>query len=306
MFKNRQNLCKSVIEQFNSKTEWVDEVYLSEHCDERFLSASDVPEFAAEDIFMAGMANLLDGYHVERKGVDVHTILFTIEGGGVLITKTEVLAIEPYSIVVLPANTSFRFEINPQYNHWRMIWFLPKPTQRWTMFAKIGQKVLPFNGCERIWALITLLYVEIGGRSSYRKLLVSELCRLITGFESQTNDSTVRVQALFSQIEGQLHLPWTVKDMATKAYLSEEQLSRISKQLYGVSPRARLINLRMEKACDLLENNDWSVSMIAERLGYRDPFNFTHRFTKQVGCSPSAYRKQKLTRPTFDKPTFDK
>ncbi len=80
MFKNRQNLCKSVIEQFDSKAEWVDEVYLSEHCDERFLSASDVPEFAAEDIFMAGMANLLDGYHVERKGVDVHTILFTIEG----------------------------------------------------------------------------------------------------------------------------------------------------------------------------------------------------------------------------------
>ncbi|WP_234496838.1 helix-turn-helix transcriptional regulator [Vibrio maritimus] len=298
MFKNRQNLCKSVIEQFRSKNEWVDEVHLSELCEERFLSASDVPEFSSEDIFMSGMANLIDSYHVERGGVDVHTILFTIEGGGILITETEVTAIEPYTVVVLPANSAFRFEINPQYRHWRMIWFLPKNRPRWQMFADLGQKVLPFNGCERMWALMTLLYAEIGGRSSYRKLLVSEVCRLITGYESQTTDSTVRVQALFAQIESQLHLPWSVKSMAHKAFLSEEQLARICKQLYGVSPRTRLINLRMEKACDLLENNDWSVSMIAERLGYRDPFNFTHRFTKQVGCSPSAYRKRMLEKST--------
>ncbi|MGR5361364.1 helix-turn-helix transcriptional regulator [Vibrio mediterranei] len=292
MFKNRQNLCKSVIDEFNIKSEWIDEVFLSDACEERFLSSNDIPEFIPEDIFMAGMANLIEGYHVERKGIDVHTVLFTIEGGGVLMTEDFVAPIEPYSIVVLPAHTPYRFEINPQYKHWRMIWFLPKARPRWQPLSDLGQKVLPFHGCERIWALMTLLYLEIGGRASYRKLLVGEVCRIITGFESQPTDSTVRVQALFSQIEGQLHLPWTVKNMANKTFLSEEQLSRICKRLYNVSPRTRLINLRMEKACDLLRNNDWSIAMIAERLGYRDPFNFTHRFTKHMGSSPSAYRKQ--------------
>lgn len=292
MFKNRQNLCKSVIERYDSKTEWIDEVYLSDECEERFLSSSDIPEFVSEDIFMAGMANLVEGYHVERRGIDVHTILFTIEGGGVLVTEEFVAPIEPYSIVVLPAHTPYRFEINPQYQHWRMIWFLPKATPRWQSMSDLGQKVFSFHGCEKIWALMTLLYHEIDGRASYRKLLVGEVCKMVTGFEPQSTDSTIRVQALFSQIESQLHLPWTVKMMAQKTFLSEEQLARICKQLYGTSPRARLISLRMEKACDLLRNNDWTISMIAERLGYKDPFNFTHRFTKHVGSSPSRYRKQ--------------
>ncbi|MGF1748297.1 helix-turn-helix transcriptional regulator [Vibrio cionasavignyae] len=292
MFKNKQNLCKSIIGQFSIKSTWGDEVYLSDECEERFLAESDIPEFKSEDIFMAGMANLVDGYHVERKGVDVHTLLFTIEGGGVLTTETSVEAIEPYSIVVLPAHQPYRFELNPQYKHWRMIWFLPKETTRWQPVAELGQKVLPFHDCERMWALMTLLYHDIGKRSSYRKLLVSEVCRLITGFETPTSDSTVRVQALFNLIESQLHLPWTVQAMAERTFLSEVQLGRICKQLYGMSPRSRLINLRMDKACDLLRNNDWTIGMIAERLGYKDPFNFTHRFSKHVGRSPSEFRKR--------------
>jgi AraC-like DNA-binding protein len=296
MFKNRENLCESVIGQFCTKSSWQDEVYLSEHCEERFLSSNDIPEFAGQEIFMAGLANLEDGYHVERQGVDVHTLLFTLEGGGILVTEDFVAAIEPYSLVVLPANSSYRFELNPQYNHWRMAWFLPKNTDRWGVLNETGQKVLPYHSCEHMWALLTLLYQEIGGRSSYRKLLVSEVCRILTGFESQTSGTQVQFQALFNLIESQLHLPWTVKEMAKRTFISEEQFARISKQIYGQSPRSRLIKLRMDKACDLLRNNDWSITMIAERLGYKDPFNFTHRFTKEIGESPSRYRKRMMNK----------
>ncbi len=293
MCENRQNLCKSVIEKMSPKSEWIDDVFLSQSCKERFLSHSNIPEFAQDDIFMAGMAELKDGYHVERDGITVHTILFTLKGGGILTTADRVELIEPYTMVVLPARTPYRFEINPIDKQWKMAWFLPNPTAKWQFVENIGQKILPFHYCEQIWSLLNLIHHEIGGRPGFRHLLVSEVCRLLTGFESQSSGSVTRVQALFNEVESQLHLAWTVKSMAQNCYLSEEQFNRISKSLYKLSPRAKLIQLRMDKAADLLNYNDWSVTMIAHRLGYKDPYNFSHRFRKYFGCSPSQFRKNR-------------
>ncbi len=292
MCKNREKLCKSVISKMTPKSIWVDYVFLSEACKERFLTHSDIPELAQDDIFMAGMADLKDGYQVERDGVNVHTILFTLKGGGILTTNNSISLIEPYTMVILPAHTPFRFEINPVDNEWKMVWFLPNPTAKWQFVETIGQKILPFNHCEQIWSLMNLIHYEIGGRPSFRRLLVSEVCRLLTGFETKSSRSVARVQALFNDVESQLHLTWTVKAMAQNCYISEEQFNRICKSLFGLSPRAKLIQLRMDKAANLLNYNDWTVTMIAHRLGYKDPYNFTHRFAKYFGCSPSRFRKK--------------
>ncbi|MGL5653403.1 MAG: helix-turn-helix domain-containing protein, partial [Vibrio sp.] len=67
-------------------------------------------------------------------------------------------------------------------------------------------------------------------------------------------------------------------------------LNRVVKQLVGMSPRDYIVALRMKKAVDLLSNKDWSIAMIALRLGYQDPNNFTHRFKKFYGLSPSQHR----------------
>ncbi len=291
MFEKRENLCKSVIDDFLPKDEWKDEVHLSDLCKERFLSHSQFPEFDEQDIFMAGLAQLEESYYVERQSVDVHTILFTVEGGGVLITKDWVKLIEPNTMVVLPAHTPFRFEINPQIKKWKMVWFLPRPTGKWDHLISLNKKIIPFHECEQIWSLTNLIHCEIHGRAAFRRLLLSELVRYLNAIEEKATTSSVRVQALFNEIESQLHLPWKVSEMAQSCFISEEQLSRIAKSLYGQSPRSRLITLRMEKACELLNHKDWSIAMIANRLGYRDPYNFTHRFKRYHGVSPSAYRK---------------
>ena len=292
MCENRENLCKSVIGKMKPKSVWDESVYLSDTCKERFLTSSDIPELNQEDIFMAGMTELVDGYHVEREGIAVHSLVITLEGSGILTTADRVVIIEPYTLVVLPAHIPFRFELNPVDNFWKMIWLLPQKSDKWKQFSMLGQTILPYHQCEQLWSILHLIHCEIGGRAGFRRLLVSELNLLLTGIESRPSHSVSRVHTLFNEIESQLHLPWTVKEMAVRCYLSEEQLNRISKKLYERSPRARLIQLRMEKAIDLLQYQEWSISMIALRLGYRDPYNFTHRFKKYFGCSPSHYRKK--------------
>ncbi|HGZ6663901.1 TPA: helix-turn-helix transcriptional regulator, partial [Vibrio parahaemolyticus] len=200
--------------------------------------------------------------------------------------------IEPYTLTILPVDTCFRFEINPRLGSWKMVWLLPQNTPAWHHLNDLGQCVIPFCGSEQIWSLMTLLYNEIGGRSGFRQLLISEVQRLVQSVETPISTSLSRVQTLFNEIEGQLHLPWTVSEMAKRCFISEEQLNRLSKQLFNMSPRSKLIELRMHKAADLLQYRAWSIAMIANRLGYRDPYNFTHRFKKFYGISPTRYRKQ--------------
>ncbi|WP_199454975.1 AraC family transcriptional regulator [Vibrio owensii] len=294
MCEKPQNLCESVIEQFAIKTEWHDDVHLAPACKERFLTLTEIPEWKRADIFMAGLAELRDGYHVERDKVGVHTLLFTIEGGGVLITPDFVEEIEPYTLTILPVDTCFRFEMNPSKGLWKMVWLLPQNTEAWQHLSDLGQTVVPFRGSEQVWSLMTLLYNEIGGRTGFRQLLISEVQRLVKSVETPISTSLSRVQTLFNEVEGQLHLAWTIAEMAKQCFISEEQFNRLSKQLFNMSPRSKLIELRMHKAADLLQYPAWSVAMIANRLGYRDPYNFTHRFKKFYGTSPTRYRKRLL------------
>lgn len=44
MFKKQQNLCESVIDTMKPKSAWQDDVFLAEHCKERFLTVEDIPE----------------------------------------------------------------------------------------------------------------------------------------------------------------------------------------------------------------------------------------------------------------------
>lgn len=273
---------------------WQDEVYLADACMERFIVSSEIPELLVEEVSMAGLGEFSQGYSVERRDPEIHTILFTLDGGGCLTTRYGVQEISPNSVTVLPQGMPFRFELGDK-PYWKMAWILLPPVPKWQQVEGSLQRVEPTHLSESVWSLLNLIHQEVQGRATFRQLLLSELTRIMLGStDVHPSNASMRVQSVFNLVEAQLHLPWTVKDMAKRSFLSEEQLNRISKQLYDQSPSQRLIRLRMEKALDLLHHRDWSITMIAHRLGYPDPYNFTHRFRKVYGCSPREYRKKAL------------
>ena len=296
MLERSQNLFESVIDHNHTKNTWKDKVILSDQCRERFLGISEIPEFKSMDFFLGGMADLVDGYIVERESVTVHTLLFTLKGEGLLTLAHQRQTIPVNSLVILPAGMPFRFELGDNNNKWKMVWLLLSPHKKWDSVIENGQRVIPFHECEQVWSLMSLLHHEIGGRSSYRKLLSSEISRLINQVDASPSNSSMRVQSVWNLIESQLHLSWSVKQIAKQCFLSEEQLNRLSKALYEQTPQERLIHLRMEKATELLHHQEWSIGMIAQRLGYKDPYAFSHRFKRHFGVSPRAYRKQFMSR----------
>ena len=55
-----------------------------------------------------------------------------------------------------------------------------------------------------------------------------------------------------------------------------------------------LTNLRIEKAKALLANPDNKIIEIAEKVGYTDPYYFSHCFKKTTGLSPREYRQNEI------------
>jgi AraC-like DNA-binding protein len=62
--------------------------------------------------------------------------------------------------------------------------------------------------------------------------------------------------------------------------------------LFGISPIRDLIAARVDRAkVLLLENESETLAQVAERLGYKNQYDFSRQFKQVAGISPGTYRK---------------
>lgn len=90
--------------------------------------------------------------------------------------------------------------------------------------------------------------------------------------------------------------PWTVGSLAAAVGVSRASLARRFKEQVGQSPLAYLTHWRMTLAARMLREPGPTVTEIAHRVGYTDPFAFTTAFKRFHGATPSAYRDHERRR----------
>lgn len=93
--------------------------------------------------------------------------------------------------------------------------------------------------------------------------------------------------------------------LAHLASLSISQLDRRFKRLFQLTPQQFLLRVRLNAACQMLVSTDRSVSQIALRTGFYDQSYFTKHFRRQMGATPTAYRRKyhRELSPQLDSPT---
>lgn len=70
----------------------------------------------------------------------------------------------------------------------------------------------------------------------------------------------------------------------------EKYLSTVFKATVGIGLKVYLVEEKMTLAKDMLLNSTYSVSQIAQTLGYSDVHTFSHAFKKALGLSPRDFR----------------
>ena len=89
----------------------------------------------------------------------------------------------------------------------------------------------------------------------------------------------------------------SLENIAENMYLSPVYISKIFKEETGESPINYLIKIRLEKAREvLIEDENESIKNIAHRVGYEDAYHFSKLFKKHYGLAPLYYRKRELAK----------
>lgn len=83
----------------------------------------------------------------------------------------------------------------------------------------------------------------------------------------------------------------SLERLAAQAELSKFHFQRLFKSALGVSPSRYQLNLRMNRARQLLRETRKNVVEIALEVGYADPGYFARLFRRETGLSPSDYRR---------------
>ncbi len=74
-------------------------------------------------------------------------------------------------------------------------------------------------------------------------------------------------------------------------HLNKYYISHLFSGKLGIRFNDYINSLRISEACRLLSNSDISVTEISERVGFNTLRTFNRAFVKQIGVSPSEYRR---------------
>lgn len=82
----------------------------------------------------------------------------------------------------------------------------------------------------------------------------------------------------------------TAESLALALNLSSRTLHRKLTSLINESPKDFITRVRIESACLMLGDRNTSISMVADKCGYRDDTAFRRAFSQLMGMTPTQYR----------------
>ena len=83
-----------------------------------------------------------------------------------------------------------------------------------------------------------------------------------------------------------------LEEIAENVYLSQNYLSGLFRKKMGKTITQYIVDVRMDKARQLLRDRALKLYDVAEQVGYKDANYFTKIFKKSVGITPSEYREK--------------
>ncbi|WP_240546289.1 helix-turn-helix transcriptional regulator [Paenibacillus artemisiicola] len=137
--------------------------------------------------------------------------------------------------------------------------------------------------------------LEAGG---YLRVLLKELGlqnegKLVFNSLAILPDIERQIKRAVRWLSYQYAQPISIEELSRSLGYHRTHLSKMFKQVTGVSPMQFLLKVRMERAKELLnEQSHLSIDQVASSVGYPDALYFSKQFRKTFGCSPSEYRAQ--------------
>ena len=86
----------------------------------------------------------------------------------------------------------------------------------------------------------------------------------------------------------------TNTELAEACNISEVYFRKLFLRHFNTSPHKYIIEVRLQRAKQLLSEGALSIAEIAEACGFSSPYHFCRCFKQHIGISPSEYKKNNL------------
>ncbi len=248
-------------------------------------------------------------YAVSRPdGTDDWLLIYTMSGLGRFDHAEGTFLAEPKVLVLLSPGTAHSYGSEASLKRWELLWVHFSPRLHWHPWLT-WPEVAPGLRYSRVdreedeqKVVSTLQDVHRLATSvlPYRTdLALNALERLLLWVKFINPDPRgaawsldARVQRAMNYLSEHMSERVTLRDVAEEVHLSPSRLAHLFREQVGVTPQQFLERHRLERAKQLLRSTPHLIQNIAWQVGYENPFYFTRRFKKFVGCSPSAYRER--------------
>ena len=97
---------------------------------------------------------------------------------------------------------------------------------------------------------------------------------------------------IHAYIEENICEPLTIAEICQQFSLSRSSLQLLFKNAVNQSPKKYISDMKLEKSCQMLRENKYTISEISLKLGYSSIHYFSNAFNQKYHISPSEYAKR--------------
>ncbi|MCM1044270.1 MAG: helix-turn-helix domain-containing protein [Candidatus Gastranaerophilales bacterium] len=110
--------------------------------------------------------------------------------------------------------------------------------------------------------------------------------------EERSPEKMLAIAPVLDYIENNYMQQFTIEYLAQLCHWSPTHFRRVFHEIIGKSPLEHVNNIRIMKACGLLQSTERSILDISEMVGFRSVSSFNRCFSKAMQMPPREYRKQ--------------
>ena len=250
-----------------------------------------VKPIQASDIIpvRAGYQKCDPGFNFGPVVRDSFTIQYVFSGRGTVIKGNTKYTIGPTQCFILRPGETFRLQADT-LDPWTYIWIgFRTSLQVPELYA---QDVLPGKDFENLF--LSIANCNKPANRPLEPLLLSYIWKLLFSFQQMGTSADKSFKKAEEYVEraclliSSNYAATSVQQLAKELHLNRSYLSRIFKEITGISIQSYLTNTRLQAARSLILQK-YTVSQASSMVGYSDIASFSRAFKNYYKISPKQY-----------------
>lgn len=241
--------------------------------------------------------------------LDSYYIVFITKGEGLLESaNAKTIHVKAGSCFFLYPGVWHRYKPQP-YSGWEEYWVgfngdYPKKLMQKGIFSAENAFLDVGLNEELLQLFYTLIRNVAMAEMGYRQVATGITLQILAVLNAiakygapNTNQQAKLISKAKFLLQESIEMPVNLEEMVKELPMGYSKFRKTFKEVTGVSPNQYHLDLRLDKAKELLMSTDLTVNEVAFKTGFSSIFYFSRLFKKKNGLAPKEYRSRITSMP---------